>query len=281
MWCRWTAGGDVFEIEGSVALVTGAAFGLGRSVARRLAAAGARVVIADVADCEGEATAAGIVMAGGEAHYIHCDVSSQQQVEDCVAQTISAMGGCDLLVSNAAIAGHGAPHDFSAEQWRRMIEVDLLGSVWATRALLPHMLQRDRGHLSLVSSGAGFTGTPDCAPYATAKFGMVGLAESLALYVRGTGVSVSLVAPGAIGGEHADTFVVAADEQLDPEHVAAVKRDRDAKTAAWPEPDAMAETIVEGIAAGRFFIIQETPEHEDWLRRLWASRAADPEAFLR
>jgi len=241
---------------------------------------GSRVVVVDVADVEGAATVAEIERQGARARYVHADVSSPDEVRGAVATTIEWGGQCDLLVSNAAITGSGGPHEFTVGEWRRMIDIDLLGSVWFARELLPHMLDRGEGHLCFVTSGAGFQGRADNAPYAVAKFGLVGLAESLALYLHGSGVSVSLVAPGAIGGPHADTLCVAGASDKSEEQVEAVKLAYRRQYEHWPSPASMAKIIVRGFRDDRYYIIQEGPGHEDWLRRTMLERWADPEAFL-
>ena len=92
---------------------------------------------------------------------------------------------------------------------------------------------------------------------------------------------MSLVVPGAVGGDHADTLVVAGRDLLSAEEVAALQAERRAMTAGWPSPESMAERIVQGLRADRFYIIQEGPGHEDWLGRQMRQKWIDPEASIR
>lgn len=126
--------------------------------------------------------------------------------------------------------------------------------------------------------------TPHDAPYSVSKFGVIGLAESLAGYLNGTGVSVSVVVPGAIGGETRvgwNTMRVAGADRMAREDLEMIWSEQRAMRLHWPTADSMAATIVDGLQRGRFYIFQEgTGEHEDWALNEMREKWQDPDAFV-
>ena len=184
---------------GRTALVTGAARGLGRSMAATLAAAGARVIVNDIAAEPAEAAAAAIREAGGEAVSAAFDVADSAVVHAKIGTLDEAFGNIDILVNNAGIGDFVSFEDISAEKWQRMLDVHLTGAFNCAHAVFPHMKARGRGKILNVSSVAGkrgdFIGN---AHYTAAKAGIVGLTKSLAMHAAPHGVRVNALAPGLV-----------------------------------------------------------------------------------
>jgi short-subunit dehydrogenase len=186
------------RLRGRRALVTGASSGIGRALALRLAAEGARVaLVARRADAL-EALAAEVRAAGGEALALPCDVAEREAVAAAAAHVLDAWGGVDLLVNNAGYGHHRRFLEWDLEDMERMLRVNTLGSLYWTKALLPGMVERGEGWIVFVASLAGRIAPPDESAYAASKFAVVGLAESLSLELEDHGVHVLTVCPGVI-----------------------------------------------------------------------------------
>jgi NAD(P)-dependent dehydrogenase (short-subunit alcohol dehydrogenase family) len=183
------------EFSGSVAVVTGAASGIGRACAVRFAQEGADVVVSDINEDGLKSVAAEIESLGRKALAVRTDVAVEQEVLDLVDASIDWQGHCDLFMSNAGIGVGGAPQAIPQEEWDRILAINLHSHIWTIRRLLPHMLERGSGHLVHTASSAGTLGFPMLIPYCVTKFGVVGLCESLAAYVHDRGIGVSVVCP--------------------------------------------------------------------------------------
>lgn len=185
--------------ESQVAVVTGAARGIGQATAWELARGGATVVVADV-DAPAAASAAGeLRQAGFAAVALTVDVSDRESVERMVREALERFGRIDVLVNNAGIAGKAAPLlEVDESEWDRMMAVDLKSIYLCCRAVLPGMLERRSGAIVNVASIAGKEGNPNMVPYSTAKAGVIGLTKALAKEVAPQGVRVNAVAPAVI-----------------------------------------------------------------------------------
>ncbi len=183
--------------ENRIAVITGAARGIGRAIAKGLAAKGATVVIADV-DRQGAEMAAKELEAAGWKAFAYCmDVSNPEQVAATVQSVVQLLGGIDILVNNAGIVGEEFPvHKMSDEQWHHMMDVNLHGVFYCTRAILPTMLSRKWGRIVNVASIAGKEGVPNIANYVAAKAGVIGFTKSVAKEVARDGITVNCVTPG-------------------------------------------------------------------------------------
>jgi NAD(P)-dependent dehydrogenase (short-subunit alcohol dehydrogenase family) len=180
------------RLDGKVALVTGAAGGLGRATVRALAAEGATVVAADVDDAGARAIAA---QAGG--HAIACDVSDLEANRAAVAFAVDTCGGLDLVHLNAGIgSGCGVDGDFDLELYRRAMGVNIDGVVFGTHAALPALRARGGGAIVATSSLAGLTGTPYDVLYSANKHAVVGLTRSLGPTLAEEGIRFNAVCPG-------------------------------------------------------------------------------------
>ena len=182
-------------LTGKVALVTGASSGIGAATAQDLARRGARLALAARRAEELETVAAAIRGAGGEARTFLVDMAAPEQVEQLAREVTGALGQVDVLVNNAGI-GAGPLTESTNEQIIRIVDVNLLGPMLLTRALLPGMLERRYGRVITVASVSGHIATDPL--YSGTKFGVRGFSLSLNRKLRGTGVTASVVSPGYI-----------------------------------------------------------------------------------
>src|SRR3954452_3224298 len=187
------------RFQGRSAIVTGSARGIGKAIAERLASEGARVMIADIDEATGKATAE--AMGSNTAAY-PLDVTSEDSWQNAVLTATNLFGGLDILVNNAGIAGRSAPAwDLSVEEWKQVIDVDLTGVFLGCRAALPGMIERNYGRIVNIASIAGKEGNPNASPYSAAKSGVIGLTKSLAKEVATKGVIVNAITPAVIETE--------------------------------------------------------------------------------
>src|SRR5262245_3067409 len=188
------------RLAGKVAIVTGAARGQGEGVAHRFAAEGARVALLDVLDEAGKRTAEAIGRAGGEAIFVHCDVSRSGDVAAAVDDTVERFGGLDILYNNAAIVAYGRKvADLSVEDWDRTIGVNLRGPFLCSKYALPHLISRGGGSIINVSSHGAFQASPSgIADYGASKGGVVVLTYYLASEYGPQNVRANCIAPGPV-----------------------------------------------------------------------------------
>ena len=200
------------ELGGRVAVVTGAARGIGFAIAERLSRAGARVVIADVAEDGAAAAVERLRERGGKAEAAVADVTRPEEVAAMVERALEAFGELDILVNNAGITGRDAPlWETSDEDWERVLGLNLTATFYCCRAAVPHMRERRSGAIVNVASISGKEGNPNMIPYSVSKAGVICLTKALAKEVIQDGVRVNCVAPGVI-----ETPLL---EQLQPEAV--------------------------------------------------------------
>ncbi|HTO98729.1 MAG TPA: 3-hydroxybutyrate dehydrogenase [Myxococcales bacterium] len=182
------------KLSGKVALVTGAASGLGRAIAEKFLAEGARVAIADVRGAEEAAKALGPLALG-----VQMDVTDEKQVDEGVAKAAAKLGGVDVLVSNAGVQIISALVDLKLSDWHRMLAIHLDGAFLTTRACLRRMREQGRGGAIIyMGSVHSKEASPLKAPYVTAKHGLIGLCKSVAKEGAAFGVRANVICPGFV-----------------------------------------------------------------------------------
>ena len=184
------------ETAQRVALVTGAAQGIGAAIAEELAADGLKVVVADI---NGEGAVAVAERIGGVAKTL--DVSSPEQVQTVVDEIVAEFGRIDVLVNNAALVPLTSWADISFEEWRKVMSVNLDGIYLTTHAITPIMGKAGYGRIVNIASNTFVAGTPDCAHYVATKGASIGLVRGLAGELGKLGITINAVAPGIIASE--------------------------------------------------------------------------------
>jgi NAD(P)-dependent dehydrogenase (short-subunit alcohol dehydrogenase family) len=190
------------RLGGKVAIVTGGARHIGAAYARKLAAEGAAVLIADILD--GDSVVREIEAAGGSAMAPRIDVSKEEDTQRMAAEAVRAFGRIDVLVNNAAIFLNIQRHPFyeiSAEEWDRVSAVNIKGPFLCAKAVFPQMKQQRSGKIINISSSTVFAGTPLFLHYVASKAALVGMTRSLAREVGEFGICVNAIAPGLVQHE--------------------------------------------------------------------------------
>jgi NAD(P)-dependent dehydrogenase (short-subunit alcohol dehydrogenase family) len=268
----------VKTLEGRVAVVTGAASGIGLALARRFAVEGMKVVMADV---EERALARATEMVRGEGATVlatRVDVSRAEDVERLARETYAGFGAAHVVCNNAGVAVIGAVHEHTLADWQWVIDVNLWGVIHGVRAFLPRMLAGgDEGHIVNTASMAGLTTAPFMSVYDVTKHGVVALSESLykELQVTGAPIGVSVVCPGLINtaimrSARNRPDALAEAGKTGPAAQAFGQALADRLSGGYP-PSEVAEQVVQGIREGRFYVVPAQPEVKEGI----AIRAQD------
>ncbi len=231
------------KLKDKVTLVTGAASGIGKEIARTYAREGARVVIADMNRQAAEATAAELRAAGQQAMGVAMDVTSEEQVNAGVAEVVQAWGTVDVLVSNAGIQIVHPVEDFPFSEWKKMLAIHLDGAFLTTKAVLPHMYKQKSGSIILMGSVHSKLASVLKAPYVTAKHGLLGLARVLAKEGGPYNVRANVICPGFVR-----TPLV--DKQI-PEQAATLK---------ISEEDVIKKVMLKDTVDGEFTTVEDVAE---------------------
>lgn len=193
------------DIRGKVALVTGASSGIGAATALKLAAAGVKVGIAARRVDRLEALKADITAQGGEALVLEMDVADAGAVNAGVAKLVEAYGKVDILFNNAGVMPLSNVEHLQTDDWNRMIDINLKGTLHATAAVLPHMIEQHSGHIFSTSSVAGRKATPGLAVYSATKFAVAAFSEGLRMEVgQKHNIRVTCIQPGLVATELGD-----------------------------------------------------------------------------
>lgn len=227
------------DLGGKVALVTGGGYGMGRASAKRFAACGARVVVADIDVDRGRETVEQIAEAGGEASFVEADVSVPAAVQEMVAFTIRTYGGLDCAHNNAGIIGpQHSVVDYPLDLWDEVIRTNLTGVYLCLKHEIPAMLARGGGAIVNVASETTYKGNVGDVAYTASKHGVVGLTTVVGLHYARRGIRVNAVAPGNV-----ETGIIeAAREFLTPEQQRRMETIQPLGRLAQPEE--IAEVVV-------------------------------------
>ncbi|WP_043725687.1 SDR family oxidoreductase [Nocardia asiatica] len=258
------------KFAGKTCLITGAASGLGRSTALAAAAEGAGLVLTDIA-AEGLARTAADARAAGAAVHLAtaADVSDYDQVVALAAEAHDVVGSVDIVMNVAGIATWGTVDRLTHSQWRRTIDIDLMGPIHVIESFVPPMIAAGRGgHVVNVSSAAGLFGLPWHAPYSASKFGLRGVSEVLRFDLARHRIGVSLVCPGAMATPMVDSVDIAGVDRT----AEAVQRGVALFMRHAVTPEAAARSIVRGVERDRYLIFTSP----DIRVGFWAQRYFPP-----
>jgi NAD(P)-dependent dehydrogenase (short-subunit alcohol dehydrogenase family) len=236
---------DIFS--GKVAIVTGGASGIGRALGEELARRGANVVLGDIQSDQLDSIVNAITQSGQSAQAVTLDVAEFEAVKAIVDDTVSRYGRLDYIFNNAGIAIAGEARDFTIEDWRNVININLYGVVHGVQAAYPVMVNQGSGHIVNTASIEGLVPFPSTISYAASKFGVVGLSNALRIEGADLGVKVSVVCPGYIKTQIFETSKV-------------IKLDREKLLEALPDrlgitPEKCATLILRGVARNKAFIV--------------------------
>jgi len=253
------------ELGESVAVVTGGGSGIGRATAFSLARRGCRVVVSDIDRDRAETVAAEIRAEGGQAVGAACDVTSLEELDAVRVLGVERFGRLDIVMNNVGVLAVGAAEAIPLHAWQRIIDVNLLGVVRSNLVFLPHLLAQRRGHIVNTASTAGLLPYGfDRLPYTTTKHAIVGLSESLALYLRPQGIGVTCLCPAGV-----HTNIV--------EQIEFFGEPTTPRSPPLPIVDAamVGELVADAIVDDRFLVLT-APEVLDELR----ARASDHDAYV-
>ena len=194
------------RFENKIVIVTGAASGIGEKTAIKFANEGAKVVIADINKEMGNIVADQIKKDNGEALFVETNVAEFISVDNMVSQTLDTFGIPDVLINNAGINVFGEPLNMPDSEWKRAFSVDLDGVWFGCKAVLPHMLKKNKGSIVNVASVHGIQIIPNCFPYPVAKHGVIGLTKALAVDYAAKGIKINSISPGYIETPIIDRF---------------------------------------------------------------------------
>jgi len=258
------------DLTGKVAVVTGAASGIGRALSGRLAAAGAKLVLADIETVPLEAVAAELRDGGAEVVTVHADVSQAADVEGIATAAMDAFGALHLCVNNAGVAEGGLTWEIDLPAWEWVIGVNLYGVVHGLRSFVPRIIASGGGHVVNIASMAGLTSNPGMAPYNVTKHAVVTLSETLALDLSFTHpeVGVTVVCPGWVrtqinrsGRNRPEASGIARELTEDPgEMQDGLRTMIDQLIETGLEPEDVAGQIIDAVQSGQFTVLT----HPEW-----------------
>lgn len=255
------------DLNGRVAVVTGAASGIGKATATRFAEEGMRVVLSDIEEAALEKAVQELKDRNFEVIGVPTDVSRNEAIEALAEETMSTFGAVNVVHNNAGVVVSGPIEELSLSDWEWVLGVDLWSVIYGVRTFLPLIRETGDGHIVNTASTAGLQASGSIAPYNVAKFGVVALTETLRVELddANCGVSASVLCPGAI-----NTQIVMSKRNRDPDsardHKASVQEEAFEKNAGallaqqGKDPSEVAGMIVNAIVKDEFWILT----HDDW-----------------
>jgi NAD(P)-dependent dehydrogenase (short-subunit alcohol dehydrogenase family) len=254
-----------FDLDGAVAVLTGAGSGIGRATALALAARGARVAVSDIDADRAEETAGLVRDAGGEAVAVRVDVAELADLEALRDTCVERFGRVDLVSNNVGVIAMGAPESLPVEAWQRVLDLNVLSIARSNVVFLPMLLAQGRGHVVNTASTSGLLAYGfDRLPYVASKHAVVGISEALARYLGPQGIGVTCVCPSGVITNIVEQITVFGEptKPRSPQH-------------ALVDAATVGELVADAVTAGRFLVVT-APEVHDELRE----RAADVEAYV-
>ena len=255
-----------FVLDGAAAVVTGAGSGIGRAIAHKLAARGARVLVTDIDEARADTVANEVTAAGGTTVAQRCDVGRSDDFVAARDRSLEAFGGVDVVVNNVGVMTAGRPEVIPVEEWRRVLDVNVLGVVRSNEVFLPLLMEQRHGHIVNTASATGIVNySYDRTPYAASKAAVVMLSEALFMYLLPHGVGVSCLCPAGVA-----TNIL--------EQIRFIGEQLPLRAPDLPVVDAsVAGTRVADAIEQRAFLVLTADEVRDELRR----KGDDRDAYLR
>jgi len=262
------------NVAGEVAVITGGASGIGRGTALALDRHGADIVLADVNAGRLAQVSDEVRALGRRVLAVHCDVAYDEDVARLADAAEANLGRVGLVMNNAGVVLRGALEQIALADWRWCFDINVFGVIRGVHAFLPRMIARRHGYIVNTGSMAGLVPlTGEGAPYVASKFAVVGLTEALALYARPFGIGVSLLCPGGVATNLAET---GRSIGMTPEReVAETRMAQSIQGGHEMQPEEIGELVVQAIEADQFLILPD-PASIELIRR----RAPDVNAFL-
>ena len=211
------------SLKGKVAFITGAGRGIGKAVAVALANEGVNVGLLARTEEALQEVVKEVEALGVKAAYATVDVSSLEEVEQAIATLTSELGNADILINNAGIGKFESLLDMNPEEWKKIIDVNLMGPYYVTKAVLPQLIEKNSGDIINISSTNGLNGAATSSAYSASKFGLIGMTESLAQEVRKNNIRVTSLTPSTVATELAvktDLIKGNAEKYMQPEDIA-------------------------------------------------------------
>lgn len=258
------------DVDGTVLVVTGGASGIGRATALELARRGADIVVGDVHDERIEEVRSEVEALGRRFLGVRCDVTQDDDMQRLRDEAITTMGHVDIVMLNAGVAMIGPAEGLSIDEWKWIFDINFFGVVRGVQAFVPHLLERGSGYLVTTASVAGlFAYAWDHPTYIAVKHAVVGLTESLALYLRPNGIGVSVLCPSLVATNMGETARMGGVDDIS-------RWIRDIQLAEPMAPGAVATLVADAIRAERYLILTDP----DAIRPVIAARGADPDEFV-
>jgi NAD(P)-dependent dehydrogenase (short-subunit alcohol dehydrogenase family) len=271
------------RLRGRTAVVTGAASGIGRGLARRFAAEGMQLALADVEAGPLEAVAKELSAAGTAVLAQPTDVSRPESVQALADAALARFGAVHVVCNNAGVVTAGPAHLHSLQDWEWVLGVNLWGPIHGVRTFLPILMQQEEAHIVSTASTAGLVASPAIAAYNVSKFGVVALMETLARELAGTPVGVSVLCPGPI-----NTRIGQAERNRPRDKAVHTESEAERRfyagvgpvLSAGMDPAEVAELVVRAIRENRFWILTH-PEWKEIVRKRAEALAGHDDLYPR
>ena len=251
------------EFEGRVAVVTGAASGIGMATATRFAHEGMRVVLADIERDSLEAAVSKLRGQGHDVLGVPTDVSQWDAIQHLADQTLSAFGQVNVVHNNAGVVRAGRMEELSLADWEWVLGVDLWSVIYGVKTFLPLIREAGEGHIVNTASSSGLQSAPDIGPYNVAKFGVVALSETLQfeLIAEDSPIGASVLCPGAVATRITESERNRPDAAADTETNQRFRSFASKLVGQGLSPESVAEQVVHAVRAREFWILT----HADWI----------------